>query len=516
MKLRNLLKPSDFIIPMPIGTILTLQYNASGNLEKVYSGYDNTRKDITQQVLQTILDNNTAPAHIHVKKGTTWVVGTLYTAELFSITGRIPEDTDALYLNKYIENPAQFNYFAVSIESTAITLSGYTSVRQCLVVAKFRIIPGWSIPNGFTDDMLTDWLHGDSYPFIPVSKTICIFRGSSIIYQNMPVTQFVVGSLKNELDPIGNVQTAITSEDTGIVIYKNYSEIIKHNIQKGSIILMDTDSEVLYCRTTSKVHYDLYITCPKCGKRYEIDPNENTICPNVHCVSRIVPKIQHFITALNLPAYSDSIIHDWVDTKNVTCIPDILLLDEYSDIEIETTISNVLRSLVPVSLIPRNDVFEAFALACGGNSKSILYYLENPSAISSDLGLTHYDLPKLIEWLSDDCNASDFNTVLNSQQIHITSVEKRFDGAPIFRGKTIYITGEFIHGSASEISAILQSYSATVTAQFSNVVDCVLVGGKQESINGKAVVQARTLNIPIFDELTFFNKYEIDADLNLV
>ena len=103
---------------------------------------------------------------------------------------------------------------------------------------------------------------------------------------------------------------------------------------------------------------DIEITCPKCGKRYEIDPNKNTICPNVHCVSRIVPKIQHFITALNLPAYSDSIIHDWVDTKNVTCIPDILLLDEYSEIEVETTISNVLRSLVPVSLIPRNDVFQ--------------------------------------------------------------------------------------------------------------------------------------------------------------
>ena len=35
----SMLRQNDFIVPIPIGVRFTLQYNASGNLEKVYVGY---------------------------------------------------------------------------------------------------------------------------------------------------------------------------------------------------------------------------------------------------------------------------------------------------------------------------------------------------------------------------------------------------------------------------------------------------------------------------------------------
>ena len=79
MNMRNFLKPGDFVIPMPIGIHMTLQYNISGNLEKVYTGFDSERIDRTSDMMNLVIQNKTAPPKIHITKGTTWVKGVLYT-----------------------------------------------------------------------------------------------------------------------------------------------------------------------------------------------------------------------------------------------------------------------------------------------------------------------------------------------------------------------------------------------------------------------------------------------------
>lgn len=157
-------------------------------------------------------------------------------------------------------------------------------------------------------------------------------------------------------------------------------------------------------------------------------------------------------------------------------------------------------------------------MACSNNEQTFKYYIEHPEEIQKDLNIQHNELNKLITWLSDGCNASDLMTLVDSAQINIVALKSTFNGAPIFRNKRIFITGKFIRGSLDSIAGILQSYSASVTTQFSNVVDCVIVGGLHEDVDGKAVNFARTLNKPIFNENEFFNRYEIDADIkaNLV
>ena len=118
-------------------------------------------------------------------------------------------------------------------------------------------------------------------------------------------------------------------------------------------------------------------------------------------------------------------------------------------------------------------------------------------------------------WLSIPQNTVELDTVINSDQIDI-AVQDRImssDGAPIFRNKTIYITGTFRHGTIPEIKAILESYSATVVTDFDNYIQCVLVGDIKDSIEGKAILAARELKLPIFSESEFFAKYEIDEDL---
>ena len=88
-----------------------------------------------------------------------------------------------------------------------------------------------------------------------------------------------------------------------------------------------------------------------------------------------------------------------------------------------------------------------------------------------------------------------------------------FDGAPIFRNKTIFITGTFKHGSLADIKSILESYSATVVTDFDSYIQCVLVGDIKEDIEGQAIIAARELHLPIFSESEFFARYEIDEDL---
>ena len=109
---------------------------------------------------------------------------------------------------------------------------------------------------------------------------------------------------------------------------------------------------------------------------------------------------------------------------------------------------------------------------------------------------------------------SDIITLLNSPNINLVESEKKFDGAPIFRNKTICLTGTFIRGSMSEIAAILHSYSANVVFQFTNIVDCVLVGGTNENIDGKIVRDAKALNKAVMAEDDFFKRYEIDSDIS--
>ena len=93
---------------------------------------------------------------------------------------------------------------------------------------------------------------------------------------------------------------------------------------------------------------------------------------------------------------------------------------------------------------------------------------------------------------------------------------QKFDGAPIFRGNTIAVTGKFRRGDYSEIKSILSSYAANVVPSIEmghKLPDVVLVGSLNEGISGEMMHKAKTHNIPIRYEDSFFAQFEIDKDL---
>ena len=177
MNMRNFLKPGDFVIPMPIGI--------------------------------HIIHHKTAPAKLHITKGTTWVKGVLYTGTFVEASGVLPKSAESLLLAKFIDNPNSFNFFAATIESTSALFTGATSVRQTLAMAKFKILPGWLVPVGVSNETINDWVNSPIYTFMPIVTDYVIFRNTSVSIHSAHLVQKIVESVNSYTDFNGKDQSSL-------------------------------------------------------------------------------------------------------------------------------------------------------------------------------------------------------------------------------------------------------------------------------------------------------------------
>ena len=511
MYLENYLKPGDNLSFVPIGIPMTLQYNASGNAEKVYVGYDSDREDATDEFMIKLINSQTIAPCITLTKGTTWIQGVLYTGSRIDVCGNLPEAAIPALKELYRKSPDQFNFFAFNVECTSFPFPTYSYKVQYFHLWKFHVLPNWVVPMNMSDDTYRRWLEDPAY--MGFSHTIIYYVVSSDSRTELVKTNILqnkVIATYNFIDDYGYYKVEATL-DNGNKLYFPYNQAAKQKIGIDSYIISDVSGRVIDVRGT-KV-YDDIVTCPYCGKRFALT-DDDTMCADPHCASRLVTPIQRFIRVLGLPDMDAKDIRTLIDGRELTCVTDIFTLDTYSELKVDTNIAKVLEAMVPVSYISNPAVYKDFAIACTNDIKTALYYIDHPTDISTDLGLQDPNTGKLIDWLSDNCNAIDLKTVLGLPQINLALSSKRFNGAPIFRNKTIYITGDFIHGSTFDIVSILESYSAKVTTTFTCFTDCVLIGGIQTGINGKAIASAKNLGIPIMTEVDFFQRYDIDSDLN--
>lgn len=343
MNMRNLLNPGDFVMPIPMGIHLTLQYNVSGNLQKVYIRYTSNREDCTDKLMDLLISNNTVPAKIHILKGTSWIYGILYTGFHSGKTGTLPNAVETELQSEFINNPKSFNFFACNIESTAVTFSGYTAIRQSLAVAKFKVLPGWIVPYNFTNKTISEWLDSPQYTFMPIVTDYMVFHNDTVTINSACLNQFSVDAVTKYVDENGYVKSEIDLKDTDIKLYVDYSDVVKWNIHAGSLIIIDTEKSIIFCRNRIKMkQYDTITTCSYCEKKYEIPSEGPVICPDIHCSSRLMNRIIQFLNILNLPVPNKEAVTNWLKSKNVICIPDVLLLDDYKDKMIDVSISELL------------------------------------------------------------------------------------------------------------------------------------------------------------------------------
>jgi hypothetical protein len=521
MYVGNCLNAGDFLTVVPVGIPIRLQYNENGNLHKVFLGFEDRNTEITSDVLEIIIHNNIVPLKIGILNGTTWVKGVLYTSELCNNPGLLPDCVQNELLTKFKLNPSKFSFHAGDADSLATPFHGVVAIRQWLSMSGFKVLPGYLVPTGFDRQGFIDLIDTPQYPFqFPLIASYIISSNAEIKYVSTRMTQFIVSRVVKYVDDYGNIKAKIykkTDDESANFICVDYTEVVNYNIQTNSLVILDSGYQIIFTSSTDGKIRDKRsnkLECSYCGKSFTIPEEGIAQCPDIHCPSRMLPCITRFLTVANLPVPTNEVIRHWIDNKEITCIPDLFTLDLYKSVTVDMTIAKVIKSLVPITIILRDDIFTLFANKCSNSLKSVEYYINHPNKISTDLDISHPDVNKFINWLLDDYNLSDLSTLLfSTEQIKIVDNDKKFDGAPIFRNKLICITGKFIHGDVSEITAILQSYSAKVTTEFSNSVDCIITGSTMEGINGVMLKNAQILGVPVFDEVGFFNQYEIDSDL---
>ena len=362
--------------------------------------------------------------------------------------------------------------------------------------------------------MIEQLFHTDTYPFTwPLVTHYIIHDYNGSHYVDLGLSVHTISQIDRFIDPAGFIKATIHVCESNQVYEVDYTTVAKYSLSVGSTLFVDADMHIIYARSNSTQEPIRTLTCAVCGAKIPIPDSGVVCCSDPNCLSRMYEAVKHMLRVLGLADMSYQAYCKHISDKSISCISDVFLLEEYQDVDISATLSQILRAAVPESEVVSNTIFEVFVNHCNNNLKTVLYYLHNPNILISDMS-TVPGSQQFFKWLSDGRNVSTIEAIVDSDKIHISEIYRKFEGAPIFRNKTIYITGKFHHGDHSNIIAILQSYSATVVTDNKDTYDCVLVGDLQEDVDGSAIRYARNNGIPIMIESEFFNRYGIDEDLH--
>lgn len=527
-------RPNASIEVVPVGLPLVLKYNQNGLLQSFTVGFS---IDLDPDYSDLESDGNTnynelfnrvrlmVPQSISITGGTTWVYGVLYTDNIPCSEGIVPQ---ALY-EAFIEDICKggtYHFYAGYVHSLAATFQGLLVVRNFLSSNKFDLLPHVIVPLTMSDLTLQQIMNPGAYPFkYAFIAGFFIFEDLSCRYSASHLLQI---NVTNDTEPFVDADGYIKGEvmtDSGRTYIFNYSAILHHQVTKGCTLLVERESEgaaldILATRAGKNIekvpdNIAQDIKCPVCGKIFRGGENDAPIqCDDPHCLSHGYPDALKMLSVLKLPSLSYNSYKALVDSKKIICLTDLLDLPICKEQEIKTTLAMAMYSVIPASVVPNFEILERFANKCNHKVETVVYYLENPGRIETDLDLVDPLVRKLVDWLEDPYNASTLTTVFT--RVQIDEKLQKFDGAPIFRGVTLAITGKFKRGDYPEIESILRSYAATVVPEIApgtKLPDAVIVGSLNDGISGQMIQKARLHNIPLQDEDDFFTKYEIDQDL---
>lgn len=517
MFVRNVLHAGDFVTVVPLGLPLTLQYNENGKLEKVYAGYEDDKVNVSSEILHTLAVNRTVPIRIPSTGGTTWVIGVLYSAHTAYSAGSLPEVIYDDIMHQYNATPSNYQFYAGAVNSYGAVFNGAPATRNWLTLCKFNVLPGYIMPYKITKDTLLNMFRTSKFPFqVPLIMSYIVYRGADVLYVSTNLKQFTVSKVVRYVDENGDIKGKLYTKSSPSSISVDYSDIVNYNIHTNSVVVLDCYNSIIYSASTDtkkRERRSSEISCSVCGKLIRVPASGAVTCRDTHCVSRLYPIVSNMLAKLCLPEISYTRYSEAVQSKQILSAPDVLLLEEYRELDLSVTIPQLLSAIVPVDVVANELLFTSFANKCKNNIRTVQYYIQHPEQISTDLKVADLYTRRFIEWLTDPCNVSDLTALIDNPHIKFVDSNKQFNGPEIFRNKTILITGKFRHGSSDDISAILRSYAASVAYSFSSEVDCVLVGDILENIDGVAIKSAASQRVPVFSESEFFAKYEIDSDL---
>lgn len=515
-------KPGDFVAVAPIGLQLTLQYNHNGLLEKIYKGDKKSEIDVTEKLYEVFQEKQYAPHAIPTKGGTTWVTGVFTCDALITCEGKLPDCiSDEILSNvetmdRSFMDELGFIFYAGALDSLAVSFNNIQAIENWFRVAQFNLLPRCVVASNTSEEAILESCKYRNPDMDTVIGGIYIFADSEYDYVTNNLSQIIVSEVETFLDSNGYVKVKLFDGQGNESITVPYSDVVKFNIQKEAVVIIDDDArkviDVNYVKQpTLKV--DKVFICPVCNKKYFVPESGNMTCDDPHCLSTQWPYICHMLNVLELPELSWDKYMEYVKEDNITYPLDIFLLDEYKDLKLSVSLSKLFESLVPVEICTDSNLLHAIVSNCSNSIKTFRYYINNPKRIAIDFNLTSPQFDKIIRWLSDSYNVRMIETMLESNDVTIVETKQKFEGAPLLRNKTIALTGKFRHGDIDNIDSIIASYAGKTTVSHKDKFDCVVAGDIQENIDGEILSRAKSRNIPIYSETAFFEHYGIDEDL---
>lgn len=270
------------------------------------------------------------------------------------------------------------------------------------------------------------------------------------------------------------------------------------------------DGEII-CSNCASATSD--IKCPVCGNIFACPPGGPVKCSDLHCNSRLHTWFSRFAAVLSLPSIEHDELMRLVANHTVTMFSDVLLIEPYASLKIKASISKFLTAITPVAICNNVAIFHQVAAICRGSSDTLLYFLRNPDRLLTELsGVSGAE--SFVNWLSDPYILCTITTLVESDQLMLASDGPLFEGAPIFRGRHISVTGKFKRGSIDDIVTILTSYSAEVTVGITSNADCLIIGDLNENNDGRSIREANERGISIYSEDVFFSMFDLDSDLS--
>ena len=354
-------------------------------------------------------------------------------------------------------------------------------------------------------------LKDDKSPFTyPLFSGFMIFENSNIRYHRLNFKQDVVSSASDYVSPDGYFMTQLICQDGSTrVIHR--SDKVEFNLDAGVVFITTPDNKIVY--SNCKKQLDKKIKCPICGNLFECPDHGPVRCTDLSCPSHLHSWVSRFTHVLELPTISADELFDKIEAHDVTCFLDVLLLPKYKDIHIETSLFRFLKAIIPAEICVNESVFSKVAAVCGNSTDTLLYYMNNLSRLRTELDDCIKYADKLLSWLSDPYISCTIAALIESDQITICDDGSLFEGAPIFRGKRIAITGTFRRGSVDTVMNILKSYDASVTVGIQGHADCLVIGQLNERNDGRSIQAANAQGIVIYNEDAFFEYFDIDKDI---
>lgn len=514
-------KPGSLIYIVPTGLLVTLRYDAHGQLNGIFKGFsahgEPTGEELPQEFLQVVRTNGLVPLSLK-QMGTTSVVWGVFYSDVFTVkVGDVPICEFDRIIKDIISGNIKYKFYAGHMDSGSAAVSNPTTFHTWCQLAGFDPLPMWLVPTDATDQTLKDYILGNiQYPFkYPLISGYIVYEGGIKPYfYQLSLQTIEVTQAEKYVNHSGYIKYRVHYGDDECFTM-NYPDAAFYNVKPKSHLIMD-GSTVIWSSTKSSNHSDRLpkrLVCSSCGKILDVPDTGYMTCTEPHCTSLMYPRIERFCKVLGIEVLSKEKFDKYIADSELQIFSDLLLLPEYKDIKIKKNLWELIFACIPMDVGVDKQWLIKFCNRCNNNYKTVKFYFDSPVRIYTELDMNVSR--RFANWLSIPRNINEFDTIISSDQIEL-SVQDRvlsFDGAPIFRNKTIYITGVFKHGSIAEIRAILESYSATVVTEFDEYIQCVLVGDIKDGIDGKAILAARELKLPIFNESEFFAKYEIDEDL---